>query len=457
MSTSRSGRAARLGGLVAGQGLRWVGTRAANAFRSDERAREATARRTLAAAEELVELLGSMKGAAMKLGQVLSTVDLVALPEEERERVKAKLAELRDAVEPVPFSDVRKVIEADLGVPLREAFADVEEEAFAAASIGQVHRAQTHDGRTVAVKVQYPGVAEAVDADLRSLPLLFPLLRRLAPGLDLGSIATEVRERLTEELDYELEAQRHRRMARAFRGHPFVWVPAVDTALSGRRVLVTEYVEGRGFEEVKRLGEAERDRFGEIVYRFFFGTLARLSISLGDPHPGNYLLADDGRVAFLDFGLLREVSPEHLEGERALGIAIADGDAAAVFERMASLGYLPDPDAFEPESLLAQLRALGWMFVPDFRRLDGAYARELMEVGAPGSPWFEQMRRQTLPPESLLLRRMEGLLLSVLAELRAGARWGELTAEYLRDAPPSTPLGEQDAAFWARRTKNVQG
>lgn len=419
MSTSRSGRAARLGGLVAGQGLRWVGTRAANAFRSDERAREATARRTLAAAEEL--------------------------------------AELRDAVEPVPFSDVRKVIEADLGVPLREAFADVEEEAFAAASIGQVHRAQTHDGRTVAVKVQYPGVAEAVDADLRSLPLLFPLLRRLAPGLDLGSIATEVRERLTEELDYELEAQRHRRMARAFRGHPFVWVPAVDTALSGRRVLVTEYVEGRGFEEVKRLGEAERDRFGEIVYRFFFGTLARLSISLGDPHPGNYLLADDGRVAFLDFGLLREVSPEHLEGERALGIAIADGDAAAVFERMASLGYLPDPDAFEPESLLAQLRALGWMFVPDFRRLDGAYARELMEVGAPGSPWFEQMRRQTLPPESLLLRRMEGLLLSVLAELRAGARWGELTAEYLRDAPPSTPLGEQDAAFWARRTKNVQG
>ncbi len=315
--TSRIARSRRFGGLVAGQGLRWAGTRAANVVRSDERADAATGDRAAATARELVKQLGQMRGAAMKVGQVLSTVDFTAIPESEREEFKATLATLRDDVPPLPFKKVEKLLKEELGMPVSAAFAEFEEEAFAAASIGQVHRATTLAGRAVAVKVQYPGIAEAVETDLRNLQMLLPLVKRLAPGLDVKALAQELRERIGDELDYEVEAQNHRAMARAWRGHPFAYVPPVDTELSHRRVLVTELLVGRRFEAVKQLPEAERDRFAEIVFRFFFGTLNHLRRAAGDPHPGNYLLLDDGRVGFLDFGLMRVVDADYLAGERA--------------------------------------------------------------------------------------------------------------------------------------------
>jgi predicted unusual protein kinase regulating ubiquinone biosynthesis (AarF/ABC1/UbiB family) len=392
-----------------------------------------------------------MRGAAMKVGQVLSTVDFTAIPESEREEFKRTLASLRDEVPPLPFKRMEKLIEEELGARPAEVFADFEREAFAAASIGQVHRAVTTDGRRVAVKVQYPGVAEAVETDLRNLQVLLPLVKRLAPGLDVKALAGELRERIAEELDYEIEAQNHRAMARAWRGHPFVYVPPVDTRLSSRRVLVTELIEGERFEAVKERDEAERDRFGEIVFRFFFGTLLRLRRAAGDPHPGNYLLMADGRVGFLDFGLMRVVDADYLEGERAVARAVVAGDARGVHHWLSKLGYLPDPRSFEPERVLAQLQTAGeWYFTPGHRRLDPAYISALVDRGSsPRSPFFEEMRRETLPPQALLIRRMEGLVLSVLGELRAGGDWLSLAQEYFAVGPPSTPLGEQDAAFWA--------
>ena len=271
-----------------------------------------------------------MRGAAMKVGQVLSTVDFTAIPPSEREAFKQTLAALRDDVPPLPFAKVSKLVRSELGGPVSSYFADFDEEAFAAASIGQVHRARTRDGRTVAVKVQYPGMAEAVESDLRNLGLLLPLVKRLAPGLDTAALSAELRERVGEELDYEIEAQNHRAMARAWRGHPLAHVPAVDTMLSSRRLLVTELLTGRRFEEVKRLDERERDRFAEIVFRFYFGTLTHLGRASGDPHPGNYLLLDDGRVGFLDFGLMRVIDREYLAGEHALAAAVERDDAEAV-------------------------------------------------------------------------------------------------------------------------------
>ena len=196
----------------------------------------------------------------------------------------------------------------ELGGPLGSVFSDFDERAFAAASIGQVHRATTLDGDEVVVKVQYPGVAEAVETDLRNATLLLPLVKRLAPGLDAKALAAELRERIGEELDYELEAQNQRRIERLFRGHPFIPVPRVRTDLSTRRVLVSEYVEGERFEAVRALDQAQRDRYGEIVFRFFFGLLYRDRIALGDPHPGNYLLCPTAGSRFLDYGLLRDVS-----------------------------------------------------------------------------------------------------------------------------------------------------
>jgi len=453
LSGSRAQRGARLGGLAAGQSARWALTRLSNLARDDDAGQDASDHRNLAIAEALVDQLGEMKGAAMKLGQVLSTIEFVGMSEADSQRIRTKLAELQAKTPPMEFRHVRKVIEEDLGGRVSDHFAEFEEEAFAAASIGQVHRARTDDGRDLAVKVQYPGIAEAVEADLRNLNLFVPLIKRIAPGIDTKSLLAEVRDRISEELDYELEAQSQRTIQRALRGHPFAFVPRVETALSSRRVLVSEYVEGRTFGQARELGEEERDRFGEILFRFFFSTLTHLSVALGDPHPGNYLLMDDGRVCFLDFGLVRHVDQEHLAGERALADAVFQRDAEGVRRTMAALGYIADPDEFNAQRLLEQLLgAAEWLFEPGFRRLSLQYVRELIERGgSPRSPYFEQMRRQSLPAASLLMRRMEGLLLSVLGDLRAGADWGAISREYVAGARPSTPLGEEEAAFWESR------
>ncbi len=447
--TSRVARTARLGGLVAGQGARWAGMRAANAFRSEEKADAKQGERAMATANELVARLGEMKGAAMKIGQVLSTIDFDLIPEGEREEFKAKLAELRDNAPRVPFAKQRKLIEDELGGTLPDLFAAFDETPIAAASIGQVYRATTHEGDEVAVKVQYPGIAEAVETDLRNMNLLLPIVRRIAPGLDAKAVAGELRERIGEELDYEIEAQHQRTVARAFRGHPFIRVPAVDTERSTRRVLITEFVEGRPFGEVQQLPEDERDRYAEICFRFFFGLLTREGIAAGDPHPGNMLLAPDGRVVFLDFGLMRHVDADYLEGERGLARAVMARDAEATKAAMTSLGYLPEPDRFTGEGLIAQLlAAAGWYFEDGFRRLDPEYVRVTIEQGSsPRSEFFGQMRRQTVPPQALLIRRMESLLFAVFGELRAGARWHGLAREYISGEPTSTPLGEQEDAW----------
>ena len=181
-----------------------------------------------------------------------------------------------------------------------------------------------HDGRAVAVKIQYPGVAEALESDLRNAGMIMRLARALAPGLDAKAVAEELRLRVMEELDYEYEAQSQRTFARAYRGHPFIYVPDVLTRLSRRRVLVTEYVEGLGFEDVKRLPQADRDRFGEIVFRFSFGSIYHLQQFNADPHPGNYILMPDARVAFLDFGMTKRLDLEQIELEqRAIDAAVA--------------------------------------------------------------------------------------------------------------------------------------
>ena len=272
---------------------------------------------------------------------MISMVEFDGLPEDERDELQRRLAALRDDVPPVRFAELEKLMRKEFGGPLERVFRDFDERAFAAASIGQVHRATTIDGEDVAVKIQYPGVAEAVDTDLRNAMMLLPLVKRLAPGLDAKALAAEMRERIGEELDYELEAQNQRRIGRLLRGHPFVRVPRVDTSLSTRRVLVSEYVDGERFEAVRRADEVQRDRYGEIVFRLYFGLLYRDRIALGDPHPGNYLLCPDGRVCFLDFGLLRGVDAARVAAERAIALAVRDADAEALKAALRAGGYLP--------------------------------------------------------------------------------------------------------------------
>ncbi len=458
LPTGRIARTARVGGLVTGQGLRWAGMRTANRVRSPERAAAAERERTGALVNQLVEQLGQMRGAAMKVGQLISMAELDGLPDDQQDELQRKLAALRDDVAPVAFADLEKLLREELGGPLSSVFSDFDERAFAAASIGQVHRARTIDGDDVAVKVQYPGVAEAVDTDMRNATLLLPLVKRLAPGLDGRALAAELRDRIGGELDYELEAQNQRRIERLLRGHPFARVPHVHTDISTRRVLVSDYVEGERFEAVRRAGEATRDRYGEIVFRFYFGLLYRDRIALGDPHPGNYLLCADGRVCFLDYGLLRELDAGRVDKERAIARAVRDDDAAALKAALLAGDYLPADraDGVDADWALRLMRsAIKWYAVPGGRRFSPESRRERPDREPPDAEQRaavkEQVNQFTLPPEALLIRRMHGIVAVVMSQLRAGADWGAIAGEYLHGGPPATELGRAEAEFFAGR------
>jgi predicted unusual protein kinase regulating ubiquinone biosynthesis (AarF/ABC1/UbiB family) len=461
--TGRVARTARVGGLVAGQGVRWAGMRAANRVRTPERAAAAENERTAALVHQLVEQLGQMRGAAMKVGQMLSMVEFEGVPDEQQHELQRKLASLRDDVPPVPFVRLEKLMRQEFGVPLRQVFSEFDERAFAAASIGQVHRARTLDGEEVVAKVQYPGVAEAVETDLRNAMLMLPLVKRLAPGLDARALAVEMRERIGEELDYELEAQHQRRIERLTRGHPFIQVPRVHLDLSTRRVLVSEYVEGERFEAVRRAEESRRDSYGEIVFRFFFGLLYRDRIALGDPHPGNYLLRPDGRVCFLDFGLLRDVDGVRVAAERAIAHAVRHRDASALKAALIAGGYLPTDraDAVNADFALRLMRrATRWYSEPGVHRFspEGGRGRRDRdsENSAQRSAIKAQVNQFTVPPEAILIRRMHGIVAIVLGQLRAGADWGAIAAEYLHDATPSTPLGQAEAEYLERRGRRPE-
>jgi len=418
-------------------------------------------RRQLETAKQIVAVLGTMKGAAMKLGQVMSFLDVGLVPEEHRDEFQRELAKLRDAAPTVSFKQMRRVIEEDLEDPVEEVFESFEQEPIAAASIGQVYRARlAEDGREVAVKVQYPGVSGAVRADLQNLDMIMRLLKRMTPGLDAEAITEEIRERIVEELDYELEAQNQRSLARIYAGHPFIFVPQVISSLSRERVLVSEFVHGVGFEALKERDQEERDRLGEIVFRFFLGSLYRHRQFSGDPHPGNFLLLEDGRVAFLDFGLFKRMEPAPVELEIAAQRAVVEGDAATLHELLAKSGFLPEPERVDPEHLLAFVtEAIWWYTTADEPvQLTPEIATQVMiESSDPRSSYFREMRHQAMRPEHLFGRRMEMLTLAVLSQLRASANWHRIAREWMYGEDPVTELGREEADFYGPRELRPTG
>ena len=420
--------------------------------------RAAATRQQLKAAESLVSLFAGMRGAAMKVGQTLSAVDLGMVPEEVRPQFQQLLAQLQQDADPVSFRAITKVIEADLGEKLGRVFAAVDPEPLAAASIGQVHRARLHGGREVVVKVQYPGVAEAIHADMRNLRLGLKLLSAIAPGIDTGAIAGEIRERITEELDYELEAGNQQAMARVYRGHPFVLVPDVVLEHCRERVIVSDHVEAKRFAEVRDTAtQPERDRLGEIIVRFYLNGPMRHRLLNGDPHPGNVLFPADGRVAFLDFGFFKRLGEREVAQLVQTTQATHRRDAQGLLEVVAALGALP-PDPRLAEPFLEHYEAIfGWLMAEEPLRVEPSQTADMMRryTAMRGQDGFDQL---TLPAEHFVLMRGVMLVIGLLGQLGAENTWFDSAREWLYGEPAVTELGRAEEAFFgARHTYTTTG
>jgi predicted unusual protein kinase regulating ubiquinone biosynthesis (AarF/ABC1/UbiB family) len=451
---SRVSRSARVGLRAGFEGARFAGAKASGVVRGSDRQREHMEDVALESAERMVDTLGTMKGAAMKMGQLASFIDTDYLPDEYRELYQRKLGQLRTSAPSMPWEKVCKVIDSEYDEPCVDVFESIEQEAFAAASIGQVHRAVLHDGRRVAVKVQYPGIDAALRADLSNAGMILRLAKALAPGLDAKAVGAELKERVLEELDYEYEAQNQRAFARAYRGHPFIYVPDVITRLSRNRVLVTEYVEGRGFEEVKQLDQEERTRFGEIVFRFYLGSIYQLQHFNADAHPGNYVMLEDGRVAFLDFGMTKRLDLEQIRLEEEVIKARLDHDPERLRQKLHELGFLRDPKRVEAERLMKHVDAVGGWYLEDVEReVTPEYVMGVIAaMSDPRSDFYALMRRENVPANELMGRRMEIGVLAVLGQLRARRNWHRIAREWWFGDEPSTDLGRQEREFWKART-----
>ncbi|MFD9688864.1 ABC1 kinase family protein [Kitasatospora sp. NPDC059146] len=422
-----------------------------------------TAELQQATADQLFKVLGELKGGAMKFGQVLSVFE-AALPEEVAGPYRAALTKLQDAAPPMPAAKVHTALAERLGEGWRELFLEFDDRPAAAASIGQVHRAVWHDGRRVAVKVQYPGAGEALLADLSQLSRVAWLLGPLIPGLDIKPLITELRERVSEELDYELEAQAQRRHAEEFAGDPDIVVPVV--VAQADQVLITEWMDGTPLSEVIANGtQEERDRAGQLLARFLFAGPSRTGLLHADPHPGNFrLLKDDGpiggwRLGVLDFGTVDRV-PGGLPAPIGASLRMAlDGDAAGVLTMLREEGFVKPSIELDPDAVLDYLLPIIEPAAVDSFHFTRVWMRaQAARIADPRSPAYNLGKQLNLPPSYLLIHRVTLSTIGVLCQLGAKAPFRAEMLEWLPEFSgerPAKPAGAGGPAEHAKRTASA--
>ena len=452
ISTNRARRTAELARIGARTGSNFVEMKAKGALASEERREELRAEFELRSAEQVAETLGNMKGAMMKLGQMASYLDQ-GLPEPVREA----LAQLQADAPPMSYELVEQMLRDELGGGPEQLFERFDRQPIASASIGQVHRARTHDGREVAVKVQYPGVGDAVAADLENTDLLFQMMGMLFPGMDPKPIVEEITVRLVEELDYRQEADNQRLFADAYRGHPYFHVPEVVDELSSERVLTTEFAEGVRFADVVDWSDEERQLTAESLYRFAFGGIYRLHAFNGDPHPGNYLFRPGGHITFLDYGLCKRFTPDEVAVFEEMIVAIVlEHDIARFKQVVERIGILP-PGLDIDDELLADYFGHFYEFVMDDVEMEitpeysSESVRRFFDLS---SPHAEVMKQANLPGSMVIIQRINLGLYALFGDLGARANWRRIAEELwpFVDAPPSTPMGERIAEWEAQRS-----
>jgi predicted unusual protein kinase regulating ubiquinone biosynthesis (AarF/ABC1/UbiB family) len=450
-ATRRSARSAAIARFGARTGTAYAGHRARSVFASAERKEELNEAFALKTAEQVADELGNLKGALMKLGQMASYLDQ-GLPSP----IRTALADLRQDAPAMSADLAAGVLEAELGKGPDELFAEWDPVPLASASIGQVHKAITHDGRAVAVKIQYPGVDEAIRADLENTDALFGAMGFLFSGLDADAIVAELKLRLVEELDYRREADNQRLFVDYYADHPFIHVPAVVDELSTGRVLTSELSAAARWEDMVTWSQAEQDLAGEAIYRFVFRSLYRLHAFNGDPHPGNYLFEPGGRVTFLDFGLVKRFTPDEVRLFDDLIDAFVLRRDLTDFRRV-----LERADVIPADAGLTDEQVGDWMghfyelvlddkpttITPEY---SSQTVRQMFDVSGPNG---DLIRAANVPPSFVIIQRINLGLYAVLGELHATANWRRVANELwpFVDGPPSTRLGEEEAA-WRQAT-----
>lgn len=390
-------------------------------------------------AQQLFQVLGELKGGAMKFGQALSIFE-AAFPEEIAGPYRATLTKLQDSAPPMSADTVRAILAEELGPRWRRQYTDFDDVPAASASIGQVHRGTLKDGREVAVKIQYPGAGDALMSDLRQISRVARVTAGWVPGIELGPILDELRDRMAEELDYRLEARSQTAFAKAFAGDPHFAIPHV--LKSSEHVIVSEWLEGVPLSRIIRSGtEAERDSAAQLYLEFLLAGPARAGLLHADPHPGNFRMTPDGRLGVIDFGAVNRL-PRGMPPEiGTLLTAALDGGAEAVLAGLRDVGFVRETMDVDADRLLEYLEP----FIAPFREDEFHFTRSWLRgifahVNDPRQPNYALAYKLNLPPEYLLIHRVWGGGIGVLSQLGGTVR-GRAAVNALLPGADLPPIG----------------
>ncbi len=387
-------------------------------------------------AEQLFQVLGQLKGGAMKFGQALSVFE-AALPEEMAAPYRAALTKLQEAAPPLPAATVHAVLAEQLGEDWRSCFLLFDDRPAAAASIGQVHKAVWHDGREVAVKIQYPGAGKALLSDLRQLSRVARLFAAFSPGLDVKPLLAELQERVAEELDYRLEAENQRTFATAYEGDPDIRIPHVVAGAD--RVIVTEWIDGVYVSAIIREGtDAQRNRVSALLAQFLFSGPVLAGLLHADPHPGNFRLLEDGRLGVVDFGAVNRLPDGAPEPIGRLARLALEGRADEVLTALRKEGFVKPEIEVDAEAVLDYLLPLLEPIAHDTFRFSREWLRrEAVRIADPRSPANQLGRQLNLPPSYLLIHRVTTGTIGVLCQLGGEAPYRALMQQWQPGfAPP---------------------
>ncbi|MEZ5142626.1 MAG: AarF/ABC1/UbiB kinase family protein [Acidimicrobiales bacterium] len=442
-------RQARVWRLTATRSAHWAAVKVRGA-RLDEEARAALEERfAIRTAEDVAAELGNMKGAIMKLGQMVSFI-ADGLPDDAR----AALQSLQQDVPPMAPSLAEEVVRQQLGRDPEHLFLAWDPVPVAAASIGQVHKAVLHDGREVAVKVQYPGVGKAIKHDLDNAEMLYAMFSAVAlKGLDVHALVDELRDRMYDELDYTLEAGCQTEFWERYRDHPFIRIPKVVPELSGEKVLTTEWVDGTSWTDFEATAtEEQRQRAAEVVFRFAQGSVHEHRVFNGDPHPGNYRFHADGSVTFFDFGLVKRWAEDEFEKLIPILDLVLDRDASGTVDAMVQVGFLIADHGLDPDHVFECVSAPYRAYFDDQYTFTKGYTAEaLQNVMDLQGPYADVIRCLNMPPSFVILDRVVWGVSALLGRLEARNRWRGILEEYRHGGPPVTALGVAEHEWKQRR------